>query len=101
VRRRDEIISRLSKVIEQSSKRNITPSNFASKKSRHALRQIGRAYGVLTYAHAMPSKEALNLLSIIKLGTDWARFQKTGACRLMNCSSRRNRRICKKARSKN
>src|SRR5439155_4460211 len=32
--------------------------------------QIGRAYGVLTYAHAMPSKEALNLLSVIKLGMD-------------------------------
>jgi len=36
--------------------------------------QIGRAYGVLTYAHAMPSKEALNLLSILKLGMDLGVF---------------------------
>src|SRR5207249_560962 len=36
--------------------------------------QIGRAYGVLTYAHAMASKEALNLLSIIKLGIDLGAF---------------------------
>src|SRR3989440_704314 len=36
--------------------------------------QIGRAYGVLTYAHAMPSKEALNLLSVIKLGMDLGAF---------------------------
>jgi protein arginine kinase len=38
------------------------------------LDQIGRAYGVLTYAHAMASKEALNLLSIIKLGIDLSAF---------------------------
>jgi len=36
--------------------------------------QIGRAYGVLTYAHAMTSKEALNLLSIMKLGVDLGAF---------------------------
>src|SRR6187549_3418401 len=36
--------------------------------------QIGRAYGVLTFAHAMTSKEALNLLSVIKLGVDLGAF---------------------------
>ena len=36
--------------------------------------QIGRAYGVLTFAHAMTSKEALNLLSVIKLGVDLGVF---------------------------
>ena len=36
--------------------------------------QIGRAYGVLTYAHAMTSKEALNLLSVMKLGVDLGAF---------------------------
>src|SRR5436853_209797 len=40
------------------------------KKSNTLWDLIGRAYGVLTYAHAMSSKEALNLLSIIKLGID-------------------------------
>src|SRR5205823_124160 len=39
-----------------------------------AVSKIGLAYGVLTYAHAMSSKEALNLLSIIKLGVDLGTF---------------------------
>ena len=44
------------------------------KKSNTLWDQIGRAYGVLTFAHAMTSKEALNLLSIIKLGVDLGAF---------------------------
>jgi hypothetical protein len=32
--------------------------------------QVGRAYGVLTHAHSISSKEALNLLSVIRLGID-------------------------------
>ena len=35
---------------------------------------IGRAYGMLRYAHAMTSKEALNLLSFMKLGIDLGFF---------------------------
>jgi protein arginine kinase len=42
--------------------------------------QIGRAYGILRYAHSMNSKEALNLLSLMKLGVDLGAFP-TG-CRL-------------------
>jgi len=44
------------------------------KKPNTLCDQIGRAYGILTYAHAMASKEALNLLSIIKLGMDLGAF---------------------------
>jgi len=32
--------------------------------------QIGRAYAVLKYAHIITSKEALNFLSMIRLGCD-------------------------------
>ncbi len=32
--------------------------------------QIGRAYAILRHAHIIPSKEALNLLSLIRLGAD-------------------------------
>ena len=32
--------------------------------------QIGRAYALLKYAHIIPSKEALNLLSMVRLGCD-------------------------------
>ncbi len=73
--REDEIINRLSKVIETIiEKEHDARQILLQKKSNTLCDQIGRAYGVLTYAHAMPSKEALNLLSIIKLGMDLGAF---------------------------
>src|SRR5882672_9594921 len=67
----DEIIARLTKVIETIiEKEHDSRQVLIQKKSNTLWDQIGRAYGVLTYAHAMTSKEALNLLSIIKLGID-------------------------------
>ncbi len=71
----DEIIARLSKVIETIiDKEHDARQVLIQKKSNTLSDQIGRAYGVLTYAHAMTSKEALNLLSIIKLGVDLGAF---------------------------
>jgi len=71
----DEIISRLTKVIETIiDKEHDARQVLLQKKSNTLWDQIGRAYGVLTYAHAMSSKEALNLLSIIKLGVDLGAF---------------------------
>jgi len=71
----DEIISRLSKVIETIiEKEHDARQVLIQKRSNTLWDQIGRAYGVLTFAHAMTSKEALNLLSIIKLGVDLGAF---------------------------
>jgi protein arginine kinase len=71
----EEIISRLSKVIETIiEKEHDARQVLIQKKPNTLWDQIGRAYGVLTYAHAMTSKEALNLLSIIKLGVDLGAF---------------------------
>ena len=71
----DEIINRLSKVIETIiEKEHDARQMLIQKKSNTLLDQIGRAYGVLTFAHAMTSKEALNLLSFIKLGVDLGAF---------------------------
>src|SRR5438034_391516 len=71
----EEIISRLSKVIETIiEKEHNARQVLLQKKPNTLLDQIGRAYGVLTYAHAMASKEALNLLSAIKLGMDLGAF---------------------------
>jgi len=71
----DEIITRLTKVIETIiEKEHDARQVLIQKKSSTLSDQIGRAYGVLTYAHAMSSKEALNLLSIIKLGIDLGAF---------------------------
>ena len=71
----DEIINRLTKVIETIiEKEHDARQVLIQKKSNTLWDQIGRAYGVLTYAHVMTSKEALNLLSIIKLGVDLGTF---------------------------
>jgi protein arginine kinase len=71
----DEIINRLTKVIETIiDKEHDARQVLIQKKSNTLYYQIGRAYGVLTYAHAITSKEALNLLSILKLGVDLGSF---------------------------
>ncbi len=69
------IINRLTKVIETIiDKEHDARQTLLQRKPSTLCDQIGRAYGVLTYAHAMPSKEALNLLSVIKLGMDLGAF---------------------------
>ena len=71
----DEIIARLSKVIETIiEKEHDARQVLIQKRSNTLWDQIGRAYGILTFAHAMTSKEALNLLSIMKLGVDLGAF---------------------------
>src|SRR5205085_1417989 len=71
----EEIVARLSKVIETIiEKEHDARQMLIQKKSNTLWDQIGRAYGVLTFAHAMTSKEALNLLSIMKLGIDLGAF---------------------------
>src|ERR1700726_3556527 len=71
----DEIISRLTKVIETLiEKEQNARQVLIQQKSKTLLDQIGRAFGILTNAHAMSSKEALNLLSVIKLGIDLGAF---------------------------
>src|SRR5438046_3377581 len=71
----EEIINRLSNMIETIiEKEHNARQILLQKKPNTLLDQIGRAYGVLTYAHTMASKEALNLLSVIKLGMDLVAF---------------------------
>src|SRR6201981_3552308 len=71
----EEIIARLTKVIETIiEKEHDARQVLLQKKSNTLSDQIGRAYGVLTFAHAMSSKEALNLLSVMKLGVDLGAF---------------------------
>src|SRR3954466_15677841 len=67
----EDIINRLNKVIEQIIEHEQNARQvLLQKKLSTLLDQIGRAYGVLTHAHSMTSKEALNLLSFMKLGID-------------------------------
>ena len=44
---------------------------FAAGQAAQQLHdQVGRAYAILRYAHVLTSKEALNLLSLLRLGAD-------------------------------
>src|SRR4029078_4608471 len=71
----DDIINRLSKVIETIIEKEHDARQVLIQRKWNTLSdQIGRAYGILTFAHAMSSKEALNLLSVIKLGIDLGVF---------------------------
>jgi protein arginine kinase len=71
----EEIINRLAKVIEQIIEHEqAARENLLQKKRTMLIDQIGRAYGILRHAHSMNSKEALNFLSLIRLGVDLGFF---------------------------
>ncbi len=66
-----DIISRLHKVIERIIENEKNARYKLVDERPTMLRdQIGRAYAILRYAHVIPSKEALNLLSMLRLGID-------------------------------
>ncbi len=74
----EEILGRLNKVIEQIIEHEQNArATLLQKKTTTLLDQIGRAYGVLLHARSITSKEALNLLSFIRLGTDLGFFAAT------------------------
>ena len=70
-----EIIARLQKVIEQivNHEKNARQKLVAENHTM-LCDQVGRAYALLRHAHVMPSKEALNLISMVRLGADLGFF---------------------------
>ncbi|MCS7048218.1 MAG: protein arginine kinase [Verrucomicrobiae bacterium] len=66
-----ELLERLDKVVlqivEHEENARLT---LLEKEPNRVYDQIGRAYGVLRYAHHLDSKEALNLLSLLRMGVD-------------------------------
>jgi len=73
--REDDIIARLNKVIERiiGHEQNARQT-LLQEKPGTLLDHIGRGYGILSHAYSMSSKEALNLLSFLKLGVDLGLF---------------------------
>jgi protein arginine kinase len=70
-----EIIARLEKVILQVIDHEKNARQKLTLEKPEVLRdQIGRAYAILRHAHILPSKEALNLLSLLRLGIDLGFF---------------------------
>lgn len=73
--REEDILGRLNKVIEQiiEHEQNARAA-LLQRKTITLLDQVGRAFGILRHAHSITSKEALNLLSFIRLGIDLGSF---------------------------
>jgi protein arginine kinase len=71
----EDIIAELQKVIERVIEHEQNARQLLlQKKPNTLLDHIGRGYGILRHAYSMNSKEALNLLSFIKLGIDLGFF---------------------------
>ncbi|MBL6763336.1 MAG: protein arginine kinase [Verrucomicrobiae bacterium] len=70
-----DIVARLGKVlgqiIEHEENARLT---LLEGKANTVYNHIGRAYGILTNAHIIASKEAMNLLSLLRLGVDFQMF---------------------------
>lgn len=72
----ESIVSKLEKVInalienEEEARRHL----LAEKGQITLLNHIGRAYGILSNAYSIDSQEALNYLSLIRLGVDLGIF---------------------------
>jgi protein arginine kinase len=66
-----EIVARLEKVINQviEHEQNARGTLFEEKRSM-LEDQVGRAYAILRYGHIISTKEALNLLSMLRAGVD-------------------------------
>ena len=75
----DQIIERLNKVIETLIQReNQARTNLLDTRRTMLMDQVGRAYGILNYSYSISSKEALNLLSVLRLGIDLGFFPEQG-----------------------
>jgi protein arginine kinase len=72
-----DIVERLNKVllqiIEHEENARIL---LLEKKPKMVFNHVGRAYGILANAHVIASKEAMNLLSLMRLGVDLGHFPK-------------------------
>lgn len=66
-----EIVERLSKVVAQIIEHEENArARLLEKRPKMVFNHIGRAYGILANAHSVSSKEAINLLSLLRLGVD-------------------------------
>ncbi|GAA5138545.1 protein arginine kinase [Prosthecobacter algae] len=66
-----EIIAQIEKVIERVVSSEMNARQKLLEDNPTMLHdQVGRAFAILRYAHILTSKEALNLLSLLRLGAD-------------------------------
>lgn len=66
-----QILERLEKVINTLIEReDWARQKLLREKGRMMADQLGRAYGIVSYGYSINSKEALNLLSLLRMGID-------------------------------
>jgi protein arginine kinase len=69
------IVERLEKVLSQIIEHEENArATLLEKRPKMVYNHIGRAYGILANAHSISSKEAMNLLSLMRLGIDLSLF---------------------------
>ena len=74
----DEIIKRLSSVLQSIIEHELNArEKLLEADSGKLLDKVGRAYGILQNSHLLSSSEAMNLLSLIRLGIDLGAFPDT------------------------
>ncbi len=72
-----DILDRLHKVLAQLIEHEENArGRLLEKKAKMVFNHVGRAYGILANAHTITSKEAMNLLSLLRLGIDLGCFPK-------------------------
>jgi len=72
------IVERLEKVLSQIIEHEENArQTLLEKKPKTVFNHIGRAYGILANAHSISSKEAMNLLSLLRLGIEMGSFPGT------------------------
>jgi protein arginine kinase len=71
----DEIIKRLASVLQSIIEHELNArAKLLEADSGKVFDKIGRAYGILQNSHLLSSSEAMNLLSLIRLGVDLGVF---------------------------
>ncbi|MBX3744675.1 MAG: protein arginine kinase [Verrucomicrobiae bacterium] len=70
-----EIVERLSKVVHQMIEHELNArQKLLEEKPKVLFNHVGRAFGILANAHSISSKEAMNLLSLVRLAHDFKMF---------------------------
>lgn len=77
----EDIIKRLSSVLQSIVEHELNArEKLLEADAGKLLDKVGRAYGILQNSHLLSSSEAMNLLSLIRLGVDLGAFPAANRC---------------------
>jgi protein arginine kinase len=77
----EEILKRLSSVLQSIVEHELNArAKLLEADAGKLFDKVGRAYGILQNSHVLSSSEAMNLLSLIRLGVDLGVFPDSNRC---------------------